>query len=198
MFVTKRLLVVLIALASAGVGATMYVALLVTSAQGEATAPVPAAAPETKPMRVKVDLAGLPACAPPGTEAAGGGDSGNSGESGDFATNSGTIDGSQFNDGGFGDIGQQWWNVVVDGPVTNVNVTDDGTATVTIGPGPATTSGPAATPAPTPAAAPAPSLPTAPKTIPAGPTSPTSNLTTGAGTSPTSAAPPTTAPLSQG
>ena len=41
MFVTKRLLVVLIVLASAGVGATMYVALLAMGSQGEATPPRP-------------------------------------------------------------------------------------------------------------------------------------------------------------
>jgi hypothetical protein len=47
-------------------------------------------------------------------------------ERGDYATNSGTIDDSLFTDGGFGDIGQQWREVEVHAPVTNVNVTGDG------------------------------------------------------------------------
>ncbi|MCP4434613.1 MAG: hypothetical protein GY812_03825 [Actinomycetia bacterium] len=46
-------------------------------------------------------------------------------EQGDFATNSGVIDGSQFSDGGFGDIGQQWWNVSVTGDVITVNAGDN-------------------------------------------------------------------------
>ena len=60
-------------------------------------------------------------------------ESSSGGESGDFATNSGTISGSQFSDGGFGDIGQQWWNVDVSGDVITVNVAQGGSSTVVTG-----------------------------------------------------------------
>jgi len=39
----------------------------------------------------------------------------------DRATNSGVIDHSQFNDGGFGDVGMQWWDVKVGGDVRVVH-----------------------------------------------------------------------------
>lgn len=83
----------------------------------------------------------------------GGGGSGSEGEvsteEGDFATNSGVVDGSQFNDGGFGDIGQQWWGVTVSGHVTNVNVSDNSSAAVAVGTDqvPAAPSSPASSPA---------------------------------------------------
>ncbi len=55
-------------------------------------------------------------------------------EQGNFATNSGEITDAQFNDGGFGDIGQQWWNVNVAGPVVNVHISgNDNNSIVAIG-----------------------------------------------------------------
>lgn len=90
-------------------------------------------------------------------------------EVGDFATNSGTIDDSLFTDGGFGDIGQQWREVLVNAPVTNVNVTGtDAEANVHIGdnvpaPSPSPVTAPAPRPAPRPdVAPPAPPTPTDP------------------------------------
>lgn len=91
-------------------------------------------------------------------------------EVGDFATNSGTIDDSLFTDGGFGDIGQQWREVYVDAPVTNVNVTGtDAEANVHIGDNvPAPSPSPAPSPAPAPEVAPPPPSPTNPPTPYAG------------------------------
>ncbi len=55
-------------------------------------------------------------------------------DGGDSATNSGEITDAQFNDGGFGDIGQQWWNVNVAGPVVNVHISgNDNNSVVAIG-----------------------------------------------------------------
>jgi hypothetical protein len=53
----------------------------------------------------------------------------------DAATNSGGLDGNQFSDGGFGDIGLQWRGVSTDGPVTvvrnslSINVVGDAART---------------------------------------------------------------------
>lgn len=88
----------------------------------------------------------------------------------DFATNSGEIRDSQFNDGGFGDIGQQWRDVNVAGDVTTINVSDGSTANVDIGdetiinePAPGPT--PVAEPSPSPVVEPTPP-PVEPSPIP--------------------------------
>ena len=52
----------------------------------------------------------------------------------DAATNSGVITDSQFTDGGFGDIGQQWREVEVGAPVTNIHISGTGnTTTIVVG-----------------------------------------------------------------
>jgi hypothetical protein len=50
----------------------------------------------------------------------------------DAATNSGVIANSQFNDGGFGDIGQQWREVEVGAPVTNIHISGTGNVTTIV------------------------------------------------------------------
>lgn len=61
----------------------------------------------------------------------------------DNATNSGIISRSQFNDGGFGDIGQQWRGVTTNAPVTNVHVSGShNTTNVIIGNGNTVNTGP--------------------------------------------------------
>jgi hypothetical protein len=50
----------------------------------------------------------------------------------DAATNSGEITDSQFNDGGFGDIGQQWREVEVAAPVTNIHISGTGNVTTIV------------------------------------------------------------------
>ena len=71
------------------------------------------------------------------------------------ATNSGVIANSQFNDGGFGDIGQQWRYVDVNGNVINVHVSGNGnTTSVIVGDAPTPTPPVDGTPAADPAAAP--------------------------------------------
>jgi hypothetical protein len=127
MVISKRVFTLLVVLAAAGVGAVMYAALLATGMQGNASTAdsVPVA---SQPVRVSLDASDLEGlCQPVVID----GDSSveQSTESGDFATNSGTIAGSQFNDGGFGDIGQQWWQTVVNAPVTNVHVSGSGNTT---------------------------------------------------------------------
>lgn len=104
----------------------------------------------------------------------------------DQATNSGIIAHSQFNDGGFGDIGQQWRNVKVNQPVTNTHVSgtdntistnvnsavnspvnSNNTTTVIMGGPPAAAPAPAASPSP----AVAPTTPAPETTAPSGPPS---------------------------
>ncbi len=128
--ISKRTLVQLFALAMGGVGLAMFVGVLVGSqlAQPEvvetqtaaATLAVDTAADplscELTPVLSAEEARWLDGLAR--SEAAGNGSN--------SATNSGTIDGSQFSDGGFGDIGQQWWNVTVGGDVTNVHVSGNG------------------------------------------------------------------------
>jgi hypothetical protein len=126
-------------------------------------------------------------------------------ESGDLATNSGTISGSQFSDGGFGDIGQQWWNVDVTGDVITVNVANGGTSSIVTGAGgagaaadaaavesttagttstspvaaaptPAADSGDAEPPAPTEATVPPTTVPAAPATTAPPPQEPTEDV----------------------
>jgi hypothetical protein len=140
MVITKRMFTLLVVLAAAGVAAVMYAALLATGVQGTAsTAAAPTGAPEPQPVTVTLDASQLEGlCQPVVIDGDGGSVGETNTEIGDFATNSGTIAGSQFNDGGFGDIGQQWWQVTVAGPVTNVHVGGDGSSanvTVTV-PGP--------------------------------------------------------------
>jgi hypothetical protein len=137
MVISKRLFSALVVLAAAGVGAVMYTALLASGIQGTA-ASTPAAAPETRPVRVTLDASTLEGLCPPVILDARGSEGGvGNTEVGDFATNSGVVNDSLFNDGGFGDIGQQWREVMVMGPVTNVHIGGDGnSATVTVG-GPA-------------------------------------------------------------
>lgn len=117
-----------------------------------------------------------------------GGQSESTYEQGDFATNSGTIAHSQFNDGGFGDIGQQWWNVTVNGTVTNVHVSG-GDATVTIGPDGNTTTPATVAPVEAPAATPTPTTAVPTDTTPP-PTTPASEVP--ATTPPAPNAPPAT------
>ncbi len=50
----------------------------------------------------------------------------------DAATNSGVVSNSQFTDGGFGDIGQQWREVEVAAPVTNIHISGTGNVTTVV------------------------------------------------------------------
>lgn len=143
MTISKRMLLPLVALLMAGVGLAMYAGLLLgqdlasleaTVAVQPVAAATPAASPGASCELVPVDAAAEEASAHHRDERdSERGGRGDTIEQGDFATNSGTISGSQFSDGGFGDIGQQWWNVTVNGHVTTVNVTENGTANVVVG-----------------------------------------------------------------
>jgi hypothetical protein len=140
MVISKRLLLSLVALAMAGTGLAMYLGMQLGMDVASAPQPVPTVpvAATSEPvcedpqaMTVVVEHTHPEREHPHGNEGGSGGDGYT--EIGDFATNSGTIEGSQFTDGGFGDLGQQWWNVVVNGHVTSVVVTENGTADVSVG-----------------------------------------------------------------
>ena len=88
---------------------------------------------------------------------------------GNFATNSGTVNNSLFNDGGFGDVGLQWREVVINGNVTIVHVSgNDNTTTVTVDSDATTDAAPVpASPAATVADPVAPAPPSNPTALPA-------------------------------
>jgi len=141
MTITKRTLVQLFTLAMTGVGVAVCVGILIGTNLTTSDEDVP----ETEPVALAVaqdtsaslgcelvpvtaDTAALDAAVEEHDQREGRQDRDNSGSNSgaNSATNSGSIDGSQFSDGGFGDIGQQWWNVTVNGNVTNVHVSGTG------------------------------------------------------------------------
>ncbi|MEZ5135117.1 MAG: hypothetical protein R2699_08740 [Acidimicrobiales bacterium] len=184
MTISNKMLLTLLAFVAGAVGLSMYVGMRIgldaASATTDATvamtpavasAPVTPAATSAAPATITTDqCAFLLAVASHRTDHAEAEAAAPAGEvtieEGDFATNSGVIDGSQFNDGGFGDIGQQWWGVTVNGNVTNVNVDSGGSANVAVGSG--STTPPPAAPvlAETPAAPVTPVVPSDPAPTP--------------------------------
>ncbi len=183
MTISNRMLLTLLAFVAGAVGLSMYVGMRIgleaAAPAAETTlamAPAAAAVPETPaattaaPATVTTDqcafLLAVESHRSDDAEAEAAAPSEVTIEEGDFATNSGTIDGSQFSDGGFGDIGQQWWGVTVNGNVTNVNVDSGGSANVAVGGG--STTPPAGAPilAETPTAPPMPAVPVDPAPAP--------------------------------
>lgn len=151
MTVPKSVLIAFAFLLMAGTGGAMYVGVQLGLANADsappAAQPTSAAAAADAPSRPEPVHTHEEPCPevlaaeteePEESRASRRSGSTTSGESGNFATNSGVVSGSQFSDGGFGDIGQQWWNVNAGGDIITVNVADGGTATVDSGSEPAT------------------------------------------------------------
>lgn len=138
MTISKRTMVQFFLLAMTGVGVAMCVGILIgtnltASDDDVSTAePVALAVAQDTPslgcelVPVTTDTAALEAAEDNQREGRQERDNSGANAGANSATNSGSIDGSQFSDGGFGDIGQQWWNVVVNGNVTNVHVSGTG------------------------------------------------------------------------
>jgi hypothetical protein len=138
--ISKRALVQLFTLALGGVGLALVVGVLVgnqlaqpdaVEAAAHATLPVASSGPATAPLECELAPVGAPEDRARLDEIAREERGGSSNSGTNSATNSGTIEGSQFSDGGFGDIGQQWWNVVVGGDVTNVHISGTGNVVAT-------------------------------------------------------------------